>query len=56
MDSREFFVQYMEEGGNQPGPNPVKVYCDGELYDVDRVTFQASEDPDVEPAIIIIVK
>jgi hypothetical protein len=56
MNTQEFFLQFMGEGENQPGPTPVKVYCDGELYDVDRVTFQQSEDPDVEPAIVIIVK
>lgn len=53
MDSRDFFEQLLEAGGHNPGPNPVKVWVDGELHEITQVTFQHSEDPDVEPIIVI---
>ena len=33
---------------------PIKVYCDGELYDIRDVIYSESEDPDgPEPAVVI---
>ena len=33
---------------------PIKVYCDGELYDIRDVIYSATEDPDgPEPAVVI---
>ena len=53
MNSLEFMDEFLEAGNHQPGPNPVKVWVDGELVDIVRVTFQSSEDPDTEPVIVI---
>lgn len=53
MDSREFIETILEVGSHFPGPNPVKVWVRGELVDVNDVTYQFSEDPDVEPVIVI---
>jgi hypothetical protein len=38
----------------RPSGYPIKVYVgDGELYDISSITAQGSDDPDVEPAIVI---
>lgn len=36
-----------------PSGYPVKIYCNGELFDIMNITVQSSEDPDIEPAIVI---
>jgi hypothetical protein len=56
VDSKEFFRQCSELDENQPGPIPVMVYHDGELYEVERLIDGGSEDPNVQPMIIIVVK
>jgi hypothetical protein len=53
VNSKEFLLQ-LSEYGNQPGPNPVKIYLPGlGTFDIESVTFQGSEDPDIEPVIVI---
>lgn len=37
----------------EPSGLTVKIYVDGKLYDVMNVTAQGSEDPDIEPAVVI---
>jgi hypothetical protein len=53
MDQLEFGQQFLQADRGAPGTVPVKVYVNGFLLDVTQVTIQASEDPDIEPTIVI---
>jgi len=53
MDQIEFGGQFLLADRAAPGNVPMKVYVNGFLLDVTQVTFQSSEDPDIEPTIVI---
>lgn len=53
MDQNEFSFQFQKAGEGQPGPVPVKVFVDGELYDITQVFWGQSDDPDVAPCVVI---